>query len=178
MQGGDHQVDVIEAIKKRRSIRRYKDTPVPEDVLKEILDCARLAPSAGNRQPWMFYVVKNPDVKQKLVEASGNQVFLAQAPVVIVVCGDPEVSAKRYEDRGRSLYYIQDTAAAVQNIMLAAVGFGLGTCWVGAFRETMVREALDLPANLRPVAMIPIGYPDQERETRNLRPHEMVVREI
>lgn len=171
-------MDVIEAIKKRRSIRRYKDTPVPDDVLREILECARVAPSAGNRQPWVFYVVKSPEVKQKLVEASGNQVFVGQAPVVIVVCADPEVSASRYEDRGRTLYFIQDTAAAVQNILLAAVSFGLGTCWVGAFRETLVREALNLPANLRPVAMVPIGYPDQEREPRNLRPYETVVKEI
>jgi nitroreductase len=172
-------VDVIEAIKKRRSIRRFKDQAVPEDVLKEILDCARLAPSAGNRQPWVFYVVKDPDVKQKLVEAALKQEFIGQAPVVIVVCADPEVSASRYEDRGRTLYFIQDTAAAVENILLAATSFGLGTCWVGAFRETMVRQALELPPNLRPVAMIPVGYSAQEREpVRNLRPFEMVVREI
>ncbi|HHX10776.1 MAG TPA: nitroreductase family protein [Firmicutes bacterium] len=171
-------MDVIEAIKKRRSIRRFKDKPIPEDVLRELLDCARVAPSAGNRQPWVFYVLKDPDIRQKLMEASGNQPHVGQAPVVIVVCADPEVSASRYDDRGRTLYFIQDTAAAVQNILLAAVSFGLGTCWIGAFRETMVRQALELPPNLRPVAMVPVGYPDQEREPRNLRPFEMVVREI
>lgn len=168
-------MEVLEAIRKRRSIRKYQDKPVPDDVLKAILDCARLAPSAGNRQPWVFVVVTKPEVKNKLVEASGNQAFLAQAPVVIVVCGDAEVSAARYEDRGRSLYFIQDTAAAVTNILLAATSFGLGTCWVGAFRETLVREVLDLPSNLRPLAMIPIGYPDQERGPRDLRPFEEVV---
>jgi len=76
------------------------------------LECARIAPSAGNRQPWVFIVVKDPEIKKRLVEASGNQTFLAQAPVVIVVCGDPEISGARYEDRGRSLYVVQDTAAA------------------------------------------------------------------
>jgi nitroreductase len=168
-------VDVIEAIKARRSIRKFQDKPIPEEFLKTIMECAVLAPSAGNRQPWIFVLVKSQDVKEKLVEASGNQVFLAQAPVVIVVCGDAEVAGKRYEDRGRTLYFIQDTAAAVTNILLTATSFGLGTCWVGAFRETSVREALELPPNLRPVAMIPVGYPDQDRGLRNLRPLEDIV---
>lgn len=168
-------MDVLEAIRKRRSIRRYRPDPVPEHVLKDILECARLAPSAGNRQPWVFVVVKDEMVKNKLVEASGNQVALAQAPVAIVVCADPEVSGARYEDRGRTLYVYQDTAAAVTNILLAATDYGLGTCWIGAFKETLVREALDLPFNLRPVAIIPMGYPDQEREPRTLRAFEEVV---
>lgn len=168
-------MDVISAIKKRRSIRKFQDKAIPDDVLRSIMDCAILAPSAGNRQPWIFVVVKGSAVKEQLVEASGGQTFLAQAPVVVVVCADPEVSAKRYEDRGRSLYYIQDTAAAVTNILLAATSFDLGTCWVGAFKEGLVREALELPPNLRPVAMIPMGYPDEEREMRNSRPVENVV---
>lgn len=171
-------MDVVQAIKKRRSIRRFKSEPIPEDVLKELLDCARVAPSAGNRQPWVFYVVKDPEIRQKLKEASGNQVQVGQAPVVIVVCADPEISAERYDDRGRTLYFIQDTAAAVQNILLAAVSFGLGTCWIGAFRESLVRQALDLPPNLRPVAMVTVGYPDQEPKPRNLRPFEDIVKEI
>jgi len=168
-------VDVIEAIKKRRSIRKFKEMPVPDEILKEILECARLAPSAGNRQPWVFVVVRDQTLKEKLVQAAGNQVFLAQAPVVIVVCGDAEVSGARYEDRGRTLYVIQDTAAAVTNIMLSATSFGLGTCWVGAFRESLVRDALDLPSNLRPLAMVPVGYPDQERGPRELRPFQEVI---
>jgi nitroreductase len=171
-------MDVIEAIRKRRSIRRFQDKPIPEDILKTIMDCAVLAPSAGNRQPWTFILVKNQAAKEKLVEASGSQVFLAQAPVVIVVCGDAEAAAMRYEDRGRTLYFIQDTAAAVTNILLAATSFGLGTCWVGAFRETLVRQALELPPNLRPVAMVPVGYPDQERRPRNFRPIDEVIWEI
>ncbi len=168
-------MDVIEAIKARRSIRRFQDKPVPEEAIRTIMESAVLAPSAGNRQPWAFVVVKSGDVKQKLVEASGNQVFLGQAPVVIVICGDAELSGARYEDRGRTLYFIQDTAAAATNIMLAAASLGLGTCWVGAFRESVVRKALELPANLRPLAMIPVGYPDQERGPRNLRPFGEVV---
>lgn len=168
-------MNVVEAIKTRRSIRRFQDKPIPEETIKAIMESAVLAPSAGNRQPWVFVVVRSQDVKRKLVEASGNQVFLGQAPVVIVICGDAELSGARYEDRGRTLYFIQDTAAAATNIMLTATSLGLGTCWVGAFRESVVRQALELPANLRPLAMIPVGYPDQERGPRNLRPFDQVV---
>lgn len=168
-------MDVIEAIKKRRSIRQYLEKEIPEETLGTILECARLAPSAGNRQPWTFIVVKTKAVRDLLMAAAGNQPALGQAPVVIVVCADPEVAGVRYEDRGRTLYCFQDTAAAIENMMLAAVSFGLGTCWVGSFKETEVRKALDLPPNLRPVAMFPIGYPNQERGPRDLRPHEDVV---
>ncbi len=168
-------MNVLEAIVKRRSIRKYQDKAVPEESLRKILECGVLAPSAGNRQPWVFYVVKNRDTKQALVEASGGQASLAQAPLAIVVCGDAELSAERYGDRGRSLYFLQDTAAAVMNILLAATSLGLGTCWIGAFNETEVREALELPANLRPLAVIPLGYPDEEREPRNFRPFDTIV---
>jgi nitroreductase len=168
-------VDVIEAIKKRRSIRQYKEQPVPDDILDSILDCARVAPSAGNRQPWTFIVVKSQEIRDRLVEAAGKQPMLGKAPVVVVVCVDLEVSGARYEDRGRTLYAFQDTAAAIENMMLAAVSYGLATCWVGAFRETEVRKVLELPANLKPVAMMPLGYPDQERGPRDLKPREEVV---
>ncbi|MGI6667495.1 MAG: nitroreductase family protein [Bacillota bacterium] len=168
-------MDVIEAIKKRRSIRQYKAQEVPDDVLNSILDCARLAPSAGNRQPWTFVAVKTQEIRDQLVQAAGNQQMLGKAPVVIVVCADLEVSGARYEDRGRTLYAFQDTAAAIENMMLAAVSYGLGTCWVGSFRETEVRKILELPVNLKPVAMMPLGYPDQERGPRDLKPREEVV---
>lgn len=168
-------MDVIEAIKKRRSIRKFKSTPVPDEMIQTILECGRLAPSAGNRQPWVFVVVKDQAIKDKLVEASGKQMFLGEAPVVIVVLSDAEISGARYEDRGRTLYYIQDAAAAATNMILAATSLGLATVWVGAFKESMVREALDLPSNLRPLTMIPVGYPDQERGPRDLRPFQEVV---
>jgi nitroreductase len=168
-------MDVIEAIRKRRSIRQYLEKPIPEETLMTILECARIAPSAGNRQPWVFIVVKTKETKDLLMAAAGNQPALGQAPVVIVVCADPEVAGARYEDRGRTLYCIQDTAAAIENMMLAAVSLDLGTCWVGAFKETEARKALNLPPNLRPVAMFPLGYPDQERPPRELKPYEDVV---
>lgn len=171
-------MDAVEAILKRRSIRRYQPRDIEEEKIDTLIECARRAPTAGNRQPWKFIVVRNSEVRRELAHAAFDQNFVAEAPVVIVVCCDPEVSASRYEDRGRSLYVFQDTAAACENILVAACALGLGACWVGAFRESEVRKILSLPANLRPVAMTPVGYPAEEREPRNLRPLEEVVTRV
>ncbi|MGI6642905.1 MAG: nitroreductase family protein [Bacillota bacterium] len=168
-------MDVIEAIQKRRSIRKYTMQEVSDDIVKTLLDCARAAANAGGRQPWAFVVVRSTETKTALAEAASKQAFIATAPVVIVVCADPDRSGERYEDRGRTLYAFQDTASAVTNMMLAAVSLGLGTCWIGAFKESEVKRILDLPGNLKPVAMLPVGYPDQERPPRLLRPESEVV---
>ncbi len=168
-------MDVVEAIKKRRSIREFNPKDVPKEAEAAILDCARVAASAGNRQPWAFVAVRSAEVKGALAEAAGNQAFVREAPLVIVACADPDRCGQRYEDRGRTLYVFQDTAAAVTNMMLAATSFGLGTCWVGAFRESQVKKILGLPPNLKPVALLPVGYPNQDRPPRELRPKEEVI---
>jgi len=168
-------MDAVEAILSRRSIRRYETRQVEEDKIQILIECARHAPSAGNRQPWKFIVVRNPEVRQQLAHAAFDQDHVREAPVVIVICCDPELSAARYEDRGRTLYAFQDTAAACENILVAAHALGLGGCWIGAFKESEVRKILNLPSNLRPVAMTSIGYPAEEREPRNLRPPEDIV---
>jgi nitroreductase len=135
-------MDVLEAIKGRRSVRSFKgEKNVPEETVEELIDAARWAPSAGNIQPWEFIIVRNPDIKEKLAEAASNQSFLEEAPVVIIVCADENRSSQGYGQRGKTLYCIQDTAAAIQNIHLAAHSLGLGTCWVGAFREQRARWA-------------------------------------
>ena len=117
------------------------------------------APSAGNCQPWHFVVVRSERTKGQLAEAAYSQWFVAEAPVVIVVCADPDRSARRYGSRGAQLYCLQDTAAATENILLAVTALDLGACWVGAFDERAASKALGLPTNLRPVAIVPIGYP-------------------
>lgn len=157
--------DVIECIKERRSIRRLTGE-VNDATIGRLLEAATLAPSAGNRQPWFFYVVKNREVKEQLVQAAYGQGFLLEAPVVIVVCADPEESAARYGDRGRDLYCLQDTAAAIENLLLAATAYGLGATWVGAFSEERVVMALDMPEGYRPVALIPVGIPAEEPKPR------------
>lgn len=150
--------DVIAAILERRSTRRFKPEPIPEGTIGRLIDAARWAPSAGNIQPWKFYVVRNQGKKEELAAAALGQKFVAEAPVVIVVCAQPDQAQARYGERGVRLYCLQDTAAAVQNILLAATGYGLGACWVGAFNEDAARVALELPPELLPVAMVPVGY--------------------
>lgn len=169
--------DVMDAIKERKSIRRFKPDQVPEVTIGRLLEAARLAPSAGNLQPWLFVVVLNENLRRKLAKTAG-QPFVAEAPVCIVVCAEPERSASRYGRRGRELYCIQDTAAAIENILLAATGYGLGACWVGAFDEEEAARVLDLERNFRPVALLPIGYPQEEKKAVPRRPLDEVVRII
>jgi nitroreductase len=167
--------DVFDAIKERRSIRAFKDEEIPEATVTRLLEAACHAPSAGNLQPWKFFVVSQGASKKRLAEAAFGQTFVAEAPTVIVVCALPEVSAARYGDRGRELYCLQDTAAAVQNILLGANALGLGSCWVGAFDEQEAAKVLDLPGHCRPVAMIPLGYPAKEGHLPARRPADEVV---
>ena len=153
-------MDCMEAIKDRRSVRRFKDRAVGKEMLEELLNAARMAPSAGNLQARDFVVVSNKTTKQKLTKAAMGQVFIEQAPVVIVVIANTERSARIYKSRGE-LYAIQDATASVQNLLLAAHAKGLATCWVGAFDENAVGEILGIPKKTRPVAIIPVGYADE-----------------
>ncbi len=152
-------MELWEAIKKRRSIRSFQDRDVEEEKILKMIEAATWAPSAGNVQPWEFVVVRNPEIRKKLAEAAYNQRFIEKAPVDIVVVADERRSAYAYGDRGRTLYCIQDTAAAIQNMLLVATEMGLGTCWVGAFNEQAVKELLGIPFGCRPVAIIAVGYP-------------------
>lgn len=168
-------MDVFEAIKGRRSIRAFKAAEFPAETVEKLIDAARWAPSAGNIQPWEFIIVRKPEIKRKLAKAALGQSFIEEAPVVIVVCADEERSARGYGARGRNLYCLQDTAAAVQNIHLAAYALGLGTCWVGAFREDEARETLKIPEGIRPVAIIPVGYPAETPSPRSRRPLKQII---
>jgi nitroreductase len=168
-------MEVLEAIKGRRSIRAFKSQAVPEETINKLIEAACWAPSAGNIQPWEFIIVQNNEIKRRLVEAALGQEFIAEAPVVIVVCANEERSARGYGLRGKTLYCIQDTAAAIQNMHLAAYSLGLGTCWIGAFREEEAREALKIPNGVRPVAIIPVGYPGEAPQPPRRRPMKQVV---
>lgn len=156
-------MDFFEVLKKRHSVRSFDTSrDVPEDLVEELIRCACLAPSAGNVQPWRFLVIRDPEAKKALAAAALGQSFVSQAPVVIVVCADLTAHASSYGRRGVELYSVQDTAAAIQSMLLAATALGLGTCWVGAFREEEASRALNLSQDLRPLAMIPVGYPNRE----------------
>jgi nitroreductase len=153
-------MDFWQVLEARHSVRQFDPAAeVSPEIVERILQAAVRAPSAGNRQPWHFYVVRDPGLRRGLATAAFDQEFVAQAPVAIVVCADAEQSAARYRERGRQLYCLQDTAAAAAHILLAAVALGLGSCWVGAFDEHRAAAVLDLPAHHRPVAILPIGRP-------------------
>jgi len=171
----EEKKSAFEVILERRSIRSFLPDPLPEEAVQKILQAAQRAPSAGNRQPWHFYVVRQEKLRHDLAWAAFNQEFVAQAPLVIVVCADPERSASRYGARGRELYCYQDTASAITNILLVATELGLGSCWVGAFSEERARRVLSIPEHLRPVAILPIGYPKTKPRFTSRRQLEEIV---
>jgi SagB-type dehydrogenase family enzyme len=142
------------------------------------LDAGRWAPSAGNLQPWVFIVVQTNKLMREIAQAALGQMFVLEAPYVIVVCADILRSASRYGQRGAELYSIQDTAAAIQNMLLAAYSLGLGACWIGAFDENEVRGVLGLPKDIRPVALMPLGFAKSHSQTPQRRPLDEVVRWI
>jgi nitroreductase len=168
-------MDLFEVIQHRSSIRSFTSEPVSEQEVTTLLEAAIKAPSAGNLQPWRFIVVRDPAFKHKLVDAALGQQFLTEAPVVIVVCADLSVYRTRYPERGVELYCIQDTAAAIENLMLAAVALGLGTCWMGAFDEDQAAQAMNLPKGIRPLAIIPVGHPTSPATARPRKPLQDVV---
>ncbi|MCL2518259.1 MAG: nitroreductase family protein [Oscillospiraceae bacterium] len=165
----------IELSQSRRSIRNFQRKEVAKEDLIKLITAAQSAPSAGNRQPWHFFIITDKIIQTEIKNACGNQEFMLTAPAFIVVCADIKRSEARYGDRGRHLYCIQDTAAAVQNILLCAKDLGLGTCWCGAFNESKVSEILQLQKDMRPVAIIPVGYPVSEPVPTKRRPIEEII---
>ncbi|MBN1919138.1 MAG: nitroreductase family protein [Verrucomicrobia bacterium] len=149
--------DAVQHVLGRHSAREYTGEPVDPADVDVLMEALRWAPSAGNVQPWFFYVVTNPGVRAALAKAAYGQTFVEKAPLMFVVCADPELSAVTYRDRGRELYCMQDTAAAVENLLVVAHMLGYGACWVGAFDEKKACDALDVPDHLRPVAIVPVG---------------------
>lgn len=155
-------MELFKAIIGRQSVRAFKSTPISDKLLNKILEAARWAPSAGNCQARDFIIVQDIEVKKKLCKAALGQSFIEEAPLSIVVCANEIRSAKRYGRRGKEFYCLLDAAAAVQNILLVVHDLGLGACWVGAFIDKMVADILNLPKWLKPVAIIPLGYPDEK----------------
>ncbi|MFX1466657.1 MAG: nitroreductase family protein [Promethearchaeota archaeon] len=168
-------MDVYEAIRKRKSVRRYKDKEVEQEKLTRILEAARLAPSASNKQEWRFVVVKDKEKRRKLSEAARGQKFVAEAPVVIACCAETDY----HEMTCSQLCYPIDVAIAIDHITLAAVEEDLGTCWIGAFYEDKAKEILDIPDRIRVVELLTLGYPvdDSIKDKDKLRlPIETIVK--
>lgn len=151
-------MEFSEVLDKRRSVRHFNTKlAVTDEDINVLLQAATTAPTAGNIQPWRFYVVRTLEARERLADAL-SQRWATGAPVVIVVCVDPRPCAARYGDRGEYLYSIQDTAAAVENILLTAVDRGLAACWIGAFDDRAVGEAIGVARPITPVAVIPVGH--------------------
>lgn len=150
-----------EAIRNRRSVRSYQDKPVEDEKIAKILEAAHWAPSAGNLQSVEYVIVKDKQTKEKLAKASYGQAQPSEAPVNIVVCVNFQ-RISHYGKRGEDLYSIQESGACIQNLMLTAHSLGLATCWVGAFDEDAAKKALGTPDHVRPVGIIPLGYPDEK----------------
>ncbi|MGI6668594.1 MAG: nitroreductase family protein [Acetivibrionales bacterium] len=151
-------MNVLDAIKGRRSIRKFSPRMVEDEKLEKVLEAARFSPSARNLQSWKFVVVKDQETRKKLVEAAGGQAFVGQAPVVIAACGtDPDAVMKCGQHRCSI-----DLSIATAYMILEAYELGLGTCWIGHFDEQKVKDILGVPENVRVVAITPLGYPDEE----------------
>ena len=155
--------NLLEIIKERRSIRRFQKKEIPKEIIEKLIEALIWAPSAGNLQSRKFYFVFNQEIKEKLAQAALDQRFIAQAPLAVVGCTDDKIS-RRYGERGRNLYSICDVSASIQNLMILAHSKNLGTVWVGAFDEKEVSKILNLPKNLKPIVIVPVGYPAEKPE--------------
>jgi nitroreductase len=170
-------MEFFDVIRTRRSIRRFEDRPVEEEKLQAILAAANDAPSAGNLQAYEIYLVKDRTARTRLAGTIAQK-FFSEAPVILAFCANPERSNKRYSDRGRTLYSVQDATIACTHAMLAAAALGLASVWVGAFQEEAVSNALQLPESVRPVALLPIGYPGEIVEPRVRRALKEIMHDV
>jgi len=156
-------MEALEAIKKRRSIRQYKEQTVDEETIKKILSAAMSAPSAHNQRPWRFIGLRNRATLNKIASLHPYAQALKTAPLAIIVCGDYHLI--RDED-----FWPQDCAAATENILLAATALGLGSLWMGVYPKTnlvkTLQEFLDLPQNIVPFSLIALGYAAKEKESK------------
>ena len=150
-------MDVLEAIKTRRSVRSYSSKPIPAAVLDRMRQVLRWAPSACNFQPWRFIFVTDAELRRQVARAAFDQLWIADAPVTVVGCGLAEQAYKSMGGYGNSADI--DVAIALDHLTLAAVAEGLGTCWIGAFDEGQIMRLLEIPQRAKPVAMTPLGYP-------------------
>jgi nitroreductase len=165
------KMDVFTAISQRYSVRAYKVTDVEEDKLKKVLEAGRLSPSASNRQDWKFIAVKNKETRKKLAKAAFGQSFIGEAPVVIVACG---TEPKAMLACGQPMHTV-DVSIACAYMILQAYELGLGTCWIGAFKEDEAKKILNIPDDVRVVAMTPLGYPNQPPSPKSRKTLDQII---
>jgi len=157
------EMSLLDVIFNRRSIRRYKDEPVPEEVMKNILEAGRLAPSANNAQPWHFIVVTDPKIKHALAQRRWNW-FIKDSAFTVVGCGDKS-----------NRWSTVDVSIALENMVIAAEAQGVGSCWIGDFEESEVKQILNIPENLKVIALVSFGYPAEKPSPRSKKSLEEIV---
>jgi nitroreductase len=165
------KMEVLTALRKRRSIRSYLNTPIEEEKLNKVLEAARISPTAKNRQEWKFIVVKSEEIKQRLLPAVKGRKFVVEAPVIIVACA---TESSFIMPCGQPAYTV-DLSIAMSYMILEAQELGLGTCWLGGFFEDQLKEILEIPENVRVVAMTPLGYPGEKPFARPRKSLEEIV---
>jgi nitroreductase len=171
-------MDFLELMQKRRSVRSFKDKEIPEEILDKILEAIRIAPSAGNIQSYKIKIIRDKETKEKLVKASFGQKFIAEAPVVIAFLAHPVEAKRHYGDRGEQLYSIQDATIALYTAHLATTELGLGSCWIGAFDNKSVLEAINVDRKkFICIGMLPIGYiNDEPKEKKRKSLNELILK--
>ena len=172
--GAEATTPLDSLLARRRMVRKFRADAVPDAVVQRLLATATRAPSAGNLQPWAFVVVREPATRARLSHATHGQSFVAEAPLAIVACADPSRCRPRYGTRAER-YALVDTAFASLLLLLAVVEEGLGACFVGAFHDHEVREALGVPPDVQPLAIIPVGRPAESPRRLRRRPVRDVV---
>jgi len=161
-------METLDCIKARKSVRKFSSKEISQPVLYSIFESATYAPSAGNTQNTRFIVIEDEETKKLIAGAALEQEFIADAPVVVVVCSVNEGLKREYDERGEKLYSHQGAAAAIENMLLAATDLGVGSCWIGAFTEAEIRMALRIPDDISVEAIIPLGYSEDDER----RPHK------
>ncbi len=170
-------MDFFETVHARQSLRAYQAKPVEAKQLEAILSAASQSPSAGNVQGYEILVVRDASTIQALAKACFNQSFITQASIVLVFCADPARSGAKYGAAGERLFCIQDATIATAYAQLAATALGLATCWIGAFKEEDIAKLLGLRAGLRPIALLPVGWPAETPPRTSRRALSDLVRE-
>ncbi len=166
-------MDVYEAIRARRSVREYQDRPVPEELLQRLFEAVRLAPSARNCQEWRFVAVRDAGLRRRIAVDAAAQPFIGDAPVLLACCA---ITDGRVMRCGQPAYTV-DVAIAMDHLTLVAAAEGLGTCWIGSFDETLVKELLGIPAQMRVVQLMPLGWPaDKAPAAKNRLPVAGILR--
>jgi nitroreductase len=166
-------MDFYDVIRKRKSVRKYKSEPIPDEVLNRVLEAGRIAPSAKNIQPWHFIIIKDKRIKRKVAEASRGQYWMADADMILCGCALEKIAWGRMG--GYMSSFAVDLAIALDHIILASANEGLGTCWIGAFDEKAVKGILSVPDDVKIVALTPIGYPAEEPKDRGRKNLKEIV---